>query len=158
MRSVVASRRSLWAADEADQWSPTSPNSALFDKSEFLLEDFFASLFSLLKSALYSLSFESKGPFLSGGRLRASKSIRLMRASASDKSLFMSDTFCDFESPERLPSILVFLASCVESSQYSRSYPSKMALISLSLRSLLSSLCSTSVPSRRVASSLSLPH
>lgn len=76
--SVVARRRSLCAADEADQWSPTKPSSALFDMSEDELEAFFASLFSLFKSALYSLSFDSKGPFLSGGRLLASKSIRLI--------------------------------------------------------------------------------
>ena len=138
MRSVVARRRSLWAAEEADQWSPTKPSSALFDRSGLVLEDFFASLFNLLKSALYSLSLESKGLFLSGGRLRASKSMRLIcsrraetgersfsentlkrkkffsggkkrrgkrarltRASASDRSLLMSRTFCDLMSARR---------------------------------------------------------
>lgn len=102
--SVVCKRRSLCAAEEADQLSPTNPSSARLDRSGFVLVDFFASLFSLLRSALYSLSLLSRGFFLSGGRLLASRSMRLISASASDKSFVMSLAFWFLESPARAPS------------------------------------------------------
>mmetsp|Transcript_34054 Transcript_34054/g.73734 ORF Transcript_34054/g.73734 Transcript_34054/m.73734 type:complete len:207 (+) Transcript_34054:1007-1627(+) len=121
MRSVVWRRRSLCAAEDADQWSPTRPSSALFCRSGLELDTFFTSLFSLFKSALYSLSLDRSELFFSGGRLRASRSMRRISASASDKSLLMSLTFCDLISPERLLSMPVFLPSWVDSSQYSRS-------------------------------------
>mmetsp|Transcript_2086 Transcript_2086/g.4215 ORF Transcript_2086/g.4215 Transcript_2086/m.4215 type:complete len:220 (-) Transcript_2086:384-1043(-) len=131
-RCVADSSASRCAEAELELPSPSSArlsSSTRIASSSVELYACLTSRFSFVRSALYSRSFASRGDFTPRGKLLASKSIRRTSASASAMSASTSCTFGCFSAAERVASVCVFRAIPVDSSQYSRSYPSNIPLI-----------------------------
>mmetsp|Transcript_31779 Transcript_31779/g.53393 ORF Transcript_31779/g.53393 Transcript_31779/m.53393 type:complete len:206 (+) Transcript_31779:437-1054(+) len=123
-RSVVESSASRCAEDEEELPSPSSAresSSTRIASSSVELAACFTSRFSLVRSALYSRSFASRGDFTPRGKLRASRSIRRTSASASAISASTSCTFGCFSAEDKVARVCVFRAIPLDSSQYSRS-------------------------------------